>query len=75
MRVLEGHRHNSVLEIKLLVQLVDAVIDRDLVVLIKSTIDIGGVEVSIDDIAEENLSVATSSCDDGSVFGPVKLHD
>ncbi len=75
MVVLQTHLHHSVLEVKLLVHLVEAVHHCDVVVLVEHHLHITIVEGPVDDLAEENSPIATSSCNDGAIAVPVELHD
>ena len=59
--VLHAHVDDSLSEVKIIVHLVEAVIDADSVFGIENSFDMSPLECSVNDMTKDNLSVSTSS--------------
>jgi hypothetical protein len=75
MVVLHAHVDHSFSEVKIVIHLVEAIVDSDLVFLIENSLDMGPREGSVNDVSEDNLTVATCTRDDCAIVAPGKAED
>ena len=73
--VVHAHVDHSFSEVQIVVHLVQAVVDADSVLLVESSLDVSPAQLSIDDVAEEDMAIAASSSHSGAIVTPAKRHN
>jgi hypothetical protein len=75
MVMFHAHVDNSFSEIKVIVHFMKAIIDADFVFGVKSCFDMSPLNLSINNVTKNNLTVSTSTCYCGTVVAPGDAQD
>ena len=71
--IVHGHIYNSISEVKVIRYLMQAVIDVDPVLLIKSSFDVGPGKLSVNDRAKKNWTISTGSSTNCTIIRPTEV--
>lgn len=70
MVVLHAHVHDPFSEVEIIIHFMKAIVDTDLVLCVQSGFDVGPLDLPVDDVSEDDLSISSGACESGSVVAP-----
>lgn len=73
--VVHVHVDDTFTEVKIIVHLSKAVIDADAVLLVEAGLDVAPAELSVDDVTEDNMTVATGASNNSTIMAPTEGQD